>query len=72
MQSDEIRNAYQRFFLKSEGGEYFMNEVRRLIADSHQKAEKNADNARDFSQQARGVRLVEEHIQSVMTEVKKS
>lgn len=66
-----LKVPYQNFFLKSEEGKAFMAELTRMIDDSHAKAEKDADKSRDYTQQAKGVRSVIEHIQSVTTEVKK-
>lgn len=66
-----LRVPYQNFFLKTEEGKEFLKELDRLIGDCHQKAEKNAEGARDYTQQARGVRLVIEHIQTVVAEIKK-
>jgi len=63
--------AYVAFFLKNEEGQKFLKELDRLIDAEHEKAEKDADRARDYTQSARGVRLVQEHIQSVTAEVKK-
>lgn len=67
----KLQIEYQNFFLKSEAGKEFVNELGRLISTSHEKAEKDAEAARDFTQQAKGVRQVLEHIQSVTTIVKK-
>lgn len=72
MKLEQLRPAYQNFFLKSEEGKAFMAELSRLIDDSHQKAEKDATNSRDYTQHARGVRKVIEHIQSVSAEVSKA
>lgn len=71
MKLEQLRPAYQSFFLKSAEGKAFMAELSRLIADSHEKAEKDADHARDYTQHARGVRQVIEHIQSVSAEGRK-
>lgn len=65
-----IKVPYQNFFLKSEEGKYFMSELNRLIESSHEKAESNADSARDYTQQAKGVRQVIEHIQAATAELK--
>ena len=66
-----LKVAYQNFFLKTDEGKAFMSELDRLISSSHAKAENDADGARDYTQQAKGVRQVIEHIQSVTTELKK-
>lgn len=63
-----LKPAYQNFFIKSEEGKAFMAELYRLINDCHEKAEKDANSSRDYTQSARGVRWVIEHIQSVSAE----
>lgn len=70
-ESKNIQSAYQGFFLKSEGGKFFLAELSRLIDESHDKAEKDANASRDYTQQARGVRQVVEHIQSITAIIKK-
>lgn len=65
------KSHYREFFMKSEEGKAFMAELDRLISDAHQKAESNADKSRDYTQQAKGVRQVIEHIQSVTADIKK-
>lgn len=71
MTANDQRLAYQNFFVKSEAGKAFVDEVIRIIVDCHEKAEKNAEAARDHTQQARGARLVKDHMDSVMAERKK-
>lgn len=66
-----LKVPYQNFFLKTEEGKAFLSELDRLITSLHAKAENTADEARDFTQQAKGVRQVIEHIQSVTAELKK-
>lgn len=66
-----LKVPYQNFFIKSEEGKAFMAELIRIIDSFHAKAESDGDKARDYSQQAKGVRSIVEHIQSVTTEVKK-
>jgi hypothetical protein len=68
MNPESLRPAYQNFFTKSEEGKAFMAELGRLIDVSHEKAEKDANGSRDYTQQARGIRQVIEHIQSVSAE----
>lgn len=64
-------DAYREFFFKSEAGQEFMKEISRLIATSHEEAEKSPELARDYVQRAKGNRQLLEHITSVTTEVKK-
>ena len=66
-----LKVPYQNFFLKTDEGKAFLAELDRLIDSSHEKAENNAEAARDYTQQAKGVRQVIEHIQAVTTELKK-
>ena len=66
-----LKVHYQNFFLKTDEGKAFVAELDRLINDAHQKAEKDADKSRDYTQQAKGVRQVIEHIQSVTADIKK-
>lgn len=68
MNADDLRKAYQGFFVKSEAGNHFMSEVVRLIVDEHERAEKNPELARDHTQRAKGVRLIKSHIDSVLAE----
>lgn len=67
----QLKQAYQSFFEKSEAGKYFMSELNRLLSDNHEAAEKNPETARDFMQRAKGNRQVLEHILSVGIEIKK-
>ena len=66
-----ISDAYTRFFLKSEEGKHFMDSLEDFIADAHENAEKTPENARDFTQQARGIRTVLSHIRVATTKPKK-
>ncbi len=65
------KEAYRKFFLKSEEGKAYIAEARRIIDDLHEKSESDADKARDYSQQAKGARLLIDHIVSVTTDIKK-
>lgn len=71
MNSDQLKKAYEQFFVKSEAGKYFMTEVNRLITTNHESAEDKPELSRDHVQRAKGMRDIANHIQSVMTEVKK-
>jgi hypothetical protein len=66
----ELAGGY-RNFLKTDEGKYFTTTLDEMIDKQHEQAEKDPNLARDFTQQARGIRLVVEHIQSVTGGVKK-
>lgn len=68
----KIGQAYINFFLKSEEGQFFIKTIEELIDTQHRSAEIDGEKARDFTQRAKGVRLVQEHIQSVTAEAKKT
>ena len=63
-----LDKAYQNFFIKTEAGEYFMNELTRLLGADHIEAEEKPELARDYVQRAKGVRQVIDHINSVCVE----
>lgn len=67
-----LRDGYRTFFLKTAEGQAFMSTLEQFIEQLHQLAEKDPDKARDQVQQARGVRQVIEHIQSVTAQTRKS
>lgn len=71
MKQEDRAKAYEQFFVNSEAGGYFMAEINRLLDTNHEAAEGNPELARDYVQRAKGVREVSEHIQNVMTAVKK-
>lgn len=71
MTGEELKNAYQSFFIKSKAGEHFMNELINLIARNHEDAEKNPELARDYVQRAKGNREIRDHINSVMADRRK-
>lgn len=71
MNAEQLAKAYEQFFVKTEAGGHFMAELKRLLEDNHFRAEKEPELARDHVQRAKGVRDVVDHIQTVMTPVKK-
>jgi uncharacterized protein YaaN involved in tellurite resistance len=71
MNADQLRQAYQAFFVKSEAGRAFMESLSQIIAECHNQAEKAPELSRDLVQRAKGARQVLEHIQSVSADVKK-
>lgn len=71
MNADHLAKAYEQFFVKTEAGGHFTAFVNDLLDHNHAEAEKQPELARDYVQRAKGVREVVDHIQSVMTEVKK-
>lgn len=71
MNQDQLKSAYDQFFYKSNEGKHFIQAINELINQAHEHAERDAERARDFTQQARGAREVLTHIQSVTTLMKK-
>jgi uncharacterized membrane protein YdfJ with MMPL/SSD domain len=67
MKLEQLQSAYTQFFLKSAEGKYFMAQLTMLIDSAHEKAEKDPTFARDLTQEARGVREVQNHIKSVIS-----
>ena len=68
---DTKRAAYEQFFKKTEAGRELLEELHRARDECFIKAENNPDLARDYVQQARGIKLSIDHIHSVMIEIKK-
>jgi hypothetical protein len=66
-----LDDAYINFFLKTEEGKYFTTALDEIIDNQHIQAEKDGETARDYTQRAKGARLVQEHIQSVVGGIKK-
>lgn len=64
--------AYKGFF-GSESGQAFIKELDRIIASSYAEAELSIDATEAFGliKQAAGIRLVKEHINILMQDVKK-
>jgi hypothetical protein len=71
MSHEELVKAYKTFFAESPAGQHFMKSLDRLIAYAHESAESNPDRARDYTQHAKGVRNVKDHIASLSIEFKK-
>lgn len=67
---NKIRQSYQHFFLKDEGGKEFMLTLERLIDSNHEAAEKNPELSRDYAQRAAGMRIILNHILSAVSELK--
>lgn len=67
----DLDKAYSEFFEKSEAGKYFITQITELIDNYHEKAEADATFARDYTQTAKGVREVKNHIRNVLNTVKK-
>lgn len=70
MNADELRKAYQAFFIKSEAGKEFVASVLKVISTNHGNAENEPDHARDYVQRAKGARQILDHIASVTAEKK--
>jgi hypothetical protein len=64
-------DAYAAFFLKNEEGQKLLTAIEGIISSQHELAEKSPELARDHTQRAKGARLVQEHIQSVLGGVKR-
>lgn len=67
---DDLGKAYQSFFLKHEAGKYFVSILTELIESQHTKAEDNPVLSRDYTQRAKGIREIINHIDSVSVERK--
>jgi hypothetical protein len=67
----DLQLAYHGFFVNNEAGKYFMQELARNRADSHDKAEDNPTQALVHSQRAKAYREISDHIQSVINSMKK-
>lgn len=63
---ENLSQAYANFFVKTDHGKYFIEQVRELIDSQHQKAEKEITFSRDYVQRAKGTRDVVDHINSVL------
>jgi hypothetical protein len=57
-----VKKGYTTFFNHTNEGEFFLNALEEMINTKHRQAEDNPENARDFTQQALGIRDVIEHI----------
>lgn len=71
MKQDQLKPAYDQFFLKSDAGKYFIDYLSNSIDNNHKQAENNAEKSRDYIQNAKGIRTILEHITSVTTNIKK-
>lgn len=70
MTSTELRKPYRDFYVESAAGQHARAELDRLIDLRHKDAEDNPDHARDYMQQAKGIRLVIQHIDSIVAKTK--
>lgn len=70
MTGEELTKGYERFFSADEGKE-MLDVLGSLIIDQHRKAENDPELSRDYTQRAKGIRLVVDHINSVRGGVKK-
>ncbi len=62
----EVGDGYKSF-LVTEAGKDLLSKIDYLIDDYHKQAELDADYARDHTQTAKGVRAVQEHINSMVS-----
>ena len=60
-----MNEAYRAFFQKSEHSREFMVTLEKRILANHDKAESEPENARDYSQRAKGIKEIKHHILSV-------
>lgn len=67
----KLAEEYKKFFVESEAGQKFVEELKRLIDHNHEQAENTPELSRDYMQRAKGNREVLSHILSVGTEAKK-
>lgn len=67
----KFAKQYQEFFILSDAGVDFTETVSSMILSKHEAAEENPENARDYAQQAKGIREVEKLIQSITAKKKK-
>lgn len=72
MDSREIKAAYKTFFEQSDAGAYFIESLYKLIDSKHAAAEKNAEQSRDLTQKACGVREVINSIKIMTADTKKN
>lgn len=66
MNSQQLADAYEQFFAKSEAGRHFMGIVQEFIENGHRNAESKPELSRDYVQRVKGVRDIADHIQSVL------
>lgn len=71
MKHEDLARAYNAFFNKTDAGKYFIAHIEESIKTAHEDAEKTPELSRDYTQRAKGLRIVLDHITSVGTEVKK-
>lgn len=67
----KFTKQYQEFFMQSDAGSDFTETISNMILSKHEMAENTPENARDFAQQAKGIREVEKLIQSITANKKK-
>jgi len=61
-----LGKSYKAFFEDTEAGKLFMQNLTVMISSKHEQSEKNPESARDNSQQAYGIREVENYIKTAM------
>lgn len=59
--------VYKDFFENTEEGVQLMNSLHKLIDNNHKSAENDGETARDYTQRAKGIREVINHINSLKT-----
>lgn len=71
-QEFDLKNAYEQFFVKSEGGQRFVANLNSFINQHHLGAEDNPELAIAHTQRAAGMREILSHIQMVITPKKEA
>lgn len=66
-----LTKQYKEFFVETKAGQDFVKSITDMIESNHEKAENTPENARDYSQRAKGVREVVSLIDTLVTESKK-
>lgn len=64
------QQKYYDFFMDSEAGQAFINDLHNIINRQHEDAEDAPETARDAISRAKGVRLVIAHINSISAKLK--
>lgn len=65
MDSEQLKNEYERFFYRSAEGQYFMQVINAEIDKLITRAERSPESARDSIQEEKGYKGIIEHIESV-------
>ena len=72
MKGQQLRDAYVTFFDASDAGQHFLESINKLISNYHEKAENDPAMARDYTQRAKGIRDIADHITVVKVNVSRT